>query len=36
VLAGMRTSMRIINHLPPVKNSMARNQRADRGHDRDN
>ena len=36
VLAGMRTSMRIINHLPPVKNSMARAQRADRGHDHDN
>lgn len=34
LLAAMRTSMRIINHLPPVKNSMARAQRADRGHDR--
>jgi 2-polyprenyl-6-methoxyphenol hydroxylase-like FAD-dependent oxidoreductase len=35
VLAGMRTSMRIINHLPPVKNRMAEAQRADRGHDRE-
>jgi hypothetical protein len=34
VLAGMRTSMRIINHLPPIKNSIARAQRADRGHER--
>jgi len=34
VLAGMRTSMRIINHLPPIKNKMARAQRTDRGHDR--
>jgi 2-polyprenyl-6-methoxyphenol hydroxylase-like FAD-dependent oxidoreductase len=36
LLAGMRTGMRVVNHLPPVKNSMARAQRADRGHDRDN
>jgi 2-polyprenyl-6-methoxyphenol hydroxylase-like FAD-dependent oxidoreductase len=34
LLAGMRTGMRIINHIPPVKNGMARAQRADRGHDR--
>ena len=34
LLAAMRTSMRLINHLPPVKNSMARAQRADRGHKR--
>jgi 2-polyprenyl-6-methoxyphenol hydroxylase-like FAD-dependent oxidoreductase len=36
LLAAMRTTMRIINHIPPVKNSMARAQRADRGHDREN
>jgi 2-polyprenyl-6-methoxyphenol hydroxylase-like FAD-dependent oxidoreductase len=35
LLAAMRTSMRIINHIPPVKNGMARAQRADRGHDRE-
>jgi len=35
VLAGMRTGMRTINHLPPVKNRMARAQRAYRGHDRE-
>jgi 2-polyprenyl-6-methoxyphenol hydroxylase-like FAD-dependent oxidoreductase len=34
MLAGMRTTMRIINHIPPVKNGMARAQRADRGHER--
>ena len=34
LLAGMRAAMRMINHLPPVKNSMARAQRTDRGHDR--
>ena len=34
VLAAMRTTMRIINHIPPIKNSMARAQRTDRGHDR--
>lgn len=32
-LAGFRTSLRIINHLPAVKNRMAEGQRADRGHD---
>jgi 2-polyprenyl-6-methoxyphenol hydroxylase-like FAD-dependent oxidoreductase len=34
LLAAMRTTMRTINHIPPIKNSMARAQRADRGHDR--
>ena len=34
VLAAMRTMMRVINHIPPVKNAMARADRADRGHDR--
>ena len=34
MLATMRTTMRAINHIPPVKNGMARAQRADRGHDR--
>lgn len=34
MLAGMRTSMRIINHLPPVRNRMANAQRHYRGHDR--
>jgi 2-polyprenyl-6-methoxyphenol hydroxylase-like FAD-dependent oxidoreductase len=36
LLAAMRTTMQIINHLPQVKNSMARAQRTDRGHDREN
>lgn len=35
VLAGMRTGMRVINHLPPVRNRMAEAQRRYRGHDRD-
>jgi 2-polyprenyl-6-methoxyphenol hydroxylase-like FAD-dependent oxidoreductase len=34
LLATMRATMRTINHIPPVKNGMARAQRADRGHDR--
>jgi hypothetical protein len=34
LLAAMRISMRIVNHLLPVMNRMARAQRADRGHDR--
>jgi len=34
MLATMRTTMRAISHVPPVKNGMARAQRADRGHDR--
>jgi len=33
MLATMRTTLRAINHIPPVKNGMARAQRADRGHD---
>ncbi|HEY6424905.1 MAG TPA: hypothetical protein VIY28_17040 [Pseudonocardiaceae bacterium] len=35
VLAAMRTGMRIVNHLPPLKRRMAASQRAYRGHDRD-
>lgn len=35
LLAGMRTSMRAVNHLPKVKNKMAEAQRTYRGHDRD-
>jgi 2-polyprenyl-6-methoxyphenol hydroxylase-like FAD-dependent oxidoreductase len=34
-LAGMRTGMRTINHLPPVKKRMERAQLEFRGHDRD-
>jgi 2-polyprenyl-6-methoxyphenol hydroxylase-like FAD-dependent oxidoreductase len=34
LLATMRTMMRTINHIPRVKNAMARSERADRGHDR--
>jgi hypothetical protein len=34
MLAMMRTTIRAINPIPPVKNGMARAQRADRGHDR--
>lgn len=35
VLAGMRTGMRVINHLPPVKKRMADAQQRYRGADRD-
>jgi 2-polyprenyl-6-methoxyphenol hydroxylase-like FAD-dependent oxidoreductase len=35
MLAGMRTGMRTVNHLPPVKHRMEQAQRAFRGHDRD-
>jgi 2-polyprenyl-6-methoxyphenol hydroxylase-like FAD-dependent oxidoreductase len=34
-LAGMRTGMRVVNHLPPVKRRMAAATGADRGHGRD-
>jgi 2-polyprenyl-6-methoxyphenol hydroxylase-like FAD-dependent oxidoreductase len=34
-LAGMRTGMRMVNHLPPVKRRMAAAQGADRGHGRE-
>ncbi|MFC4946478.1 FAD-dependent oxidoreductase [Pseudonocardia sp. GCM10023141] len=33
-LAGMRTGMRLVNHLPPLKRKMAAATSADRGHDR--
>ncbi|MFZ0216100.1 MAG: NAD(P)/FAD-dependent oxidoreductase [Candidatus Dormiibacterota bacterium] len=33
-LAGMRTGMRVINHLPPVKHRMAAKMGAERGHGR--
>jgi 2-polyprenyl-6-methoxyphenol hydroxylase-like FAD-dependent oxidoreductase len=35
LLAATRTNMRVVNHLPAVKNRMAEAQRAYRGHDRD-
>ncbi|MEU4392852.1 NAD(P)/FAD-dependent oxidoreductase [Kribbella sp. NPDC023855] len=35
VLAGMRTAMRIVNHLPPVKRRMRDSMLADRGAGRD-
>ena len=35
VLAGMRTAMRTIDHLPAVKRRMAASENALRGHDRD-
>lgn len=35
VLAGMRTGMRLVNHLPPVKKRMADAQQRYRGADRD-
>ena len=35
VLAGMRTSMRSINHIPSTKNRMAAQEAACRGRDRD-
>jgi 2-polyprenyl-6-methoxyphenol hydroxylase-like FAD-dependent oxidoreductase len=34
-LAGMRTGMRVVNHLPPVKRRMAAATGADRGHGRE-
>ncbi|MEU2789878.1 NAD(P)/FAD-dependent oxidoreductase [Streptomyces sp. NPDC007100] len=35
VLAAMRTGMRVVNHLPPVKRKMAASQQAYRGQDRE-
>jgi 2-polyprenyl-6-methoxyphenol hydroxylase-like FAD-dependent oxidoreductase len=35
LLGGLRTLMRLVNHLPPVKQRMAQAQRAYRGHDRE-
>jgi 2-polyprenyl-6-methoxyphenol hydroxylase-like FAD-dependent oxidoreductase len=35
LLGGMRTLMRVVNHLPKVKQRMAEAQRAYRGHDRE-
>jgi hypothetical protein len=35
VLAGMRTAMRTVDHLPAVKRRMAASENALRGHDRD-
>jgi 2-polyprenyl-6-methoxyphenol hydroxylase-like FAD-dependent oxidoreductase len=35
VLAGMRTGMRLANHLPPIKNRMAASEQTLRGHDRE-
>jgi 2-polyprenyl-6-methoxyphenol hydroxylase-like FAD-dependent oxidoreductase len=35
MLGGLRSLMRLINHLPPVKQRMAQAQRAYRGHDRE-
>ncbi|KEF20724.1 FAD-binding monooxygenase [Streptomyces rimosus] len=35
VLAAMRTGMRLVNHLPPVKRKMAASMQAYRGQDRD-
>jgi 2-polyprenyl-6-methoxyphenol hydroxylase-like FAD-dependent oxidoreductase len=34
VLAGMRTGMRLVNHLPPLKNRMTASQQSLRGHGR--
>ena len=34
-LAGMRTAMRTINHLPPVKRKMEQSQAAYRGEGRE-
>jgi hypothetical protein len=34
VLAGMRTGMRLVNHLPPIKRRMAQAQQRYRGADR--
>jgi 2-polyprenyl-6-methoxyphenol hydroxylase-like FAD-dependent oxidoreductase len=35
VMVMMRAMLRLVNHIPPLKNAQARAQRADRGHDRD-
>ncbi|MFE3884978.1 FAD-dependent oxidoreductase [Streptomyces lydicus] len=35
VLAGMRTGMRVVNHLPPLRRRMAAAAQQYRGHDRD-
>ncbi|MQY11614.1 FAD-dependent urate hydroxylase [Streptomyces sp. RB5] len=35
LLGAMRTGMRLVNHLPPVKRRMADNHRRYRGHDRE-
>lgn len=35
VLAGMRTGMRLANHLAPIKNRMTASQQSLRGHDRE-
>ncbi|HEX3791804.1 MAG TPA: NAD(P)/FAD-dependent oxidoreductase [Pseudonocardiaceae bacterium] len=35
VLAGMRTGMRVVNHLPPVKRRMAESEQRYRGKDRE-
>jgi 2-polyprenyl-6-methoxyphenol hydroxylase-like FAD-dependent oxidoreductase len=35
VLAGMRTSMRVVNHVPPLKRRMAASQERFRGSERD-
>ncbi|WP_026361201.1 FAD-dependent oxidoreductase [Amycolatopsis nigrescens] len=35
VLAGMRTGMRVVNRLPPLRDRMAASQRRYRGHDRE-
>ncbi|MCZ1010830.1 FAD-dependent oxidoreductase [Streptomyces lydicus] len=35
VLAGTRTAMRAVNHLPPLKRKMTASMQAYRGHDRD-
>ncbi|WP_406219664.1 FAD-dependent oxidoreductase [Streptomyces decoyicus] len=35
VLAGIRTGMRVVNHLPPLKRRMAAAAQQYRGHDRD-
>lgn len=34
-LAGMRTGMRIVNHIPPIKKKMADANQSYRGHDRE-
>jgi 2-polyprenyl-6-methoxyphenol hydroxylase-like FAD-dependent oxidoreductase len=34
VLAGLRTGMRVVNHLPPIKNRMTASMQSVRGHDR--
>lgn len=35
VLAGMRTGMRLVNHLPAIKNRITASQQSERGHDRE-